>query len=680
MRVCLVSAPTLAEFEDVERLGDEVASRLPLGVLALAGALEQRGDHPDVFNVDARYACWRVASRAREDLPRRTAEELAARGAAVYGFGTICGSYPLTLRMAVALKDLRPECKIVLGGPQATATAGETLVAFPGIDVVVRGEGEFVFPALLDALATERDLSSVCGITYRAGGAVLRTPDAPLIEDLDLLPIAAYHLAENLRSLPSLPLEAGRGCPFSCTFCSTSRFFGRRFRIKSPGRIVEEMRTLRRTYGTRAFDLIHDNFTLERRRVVAFCEAVSSCGETLTWSCSSRIDALDDDLIDLMRKAGCTGVFLGVESGSATIQRHIGKRLDLQEARQRLRRIHRRRIPATVALITGFPEETERDLRDTVEFFVDVLKFDGMEPLLGLLSPLAGTAIHERHRRELFRDEIVSDMAFQGSVLDPADAELIARYPALFSSHWSVPTRALDRPELWGLRAFLLNARCELRWLLVAAAQTAGGGVEAYRAFRNWRGEPAGGASPCAVMAYYRSPAFRADFIRFVGEELASRCGESSHSLRALASYCTSIGRDAAPDVHRLDGSEPAPRLATDVRISRLNCDGAALLRCLRRGGDLARVPQRPSTLVTRLRGWRRQILRVSEVAADLRELCDGKRHVRSLARAFAAMHPEVGGVSGEMACAAGLALFRRRGLLAPLSTARPREATPRRA
>jgi radical SAM superfamily enzyme YgiQ (UPF0313 family) len=665
VRVCLVSAPTLAEFEDLERLGDGLAKQIPLGLLALAGALEDRGVHHEVVDVDGLYASWRAASRARENLARLTVEDLAARGAQVYGFSTMCGSYPLTLRMAAALKDMRPDCRIVLGGPQATATAGETLAAFPGIDVVVRGEGEAVFPALLDAFASGRDLSSLRGITYRAAGAVVGAPDAPLIEDLDRLPLAAYHLEPDLRSLPSLPLEAGRGCPFSCTFCSTSRFFGRRFRVKSAGRIVDEMLKLRRAYGTSAFDLIHDNFTLDRRGVVAFCEAVSSCGETLTWSCSSRVDALDDELIDRMWEAGCTGIFLGVESGSATIQRSIGKRLDLQEARKRLRRIHRRRIPATVAFITGFPEETEQDLRDTVGFFVDVLRFDRMEPLLGLLSPLAGTAIHECHRAGLVRDEIVSDMAFQGSVLDPADVDLISRHPALFSSHWSVPTTALERAELWGLRAFLLHARCEMRWLLVGAAQAAGDGIEAYRSFRDWRGERERGASPSAVMAYYRGSAFRGDFIRFVAGRLAERSGGAAHSLRALASYYASIGRDTGSDVPRRAGPAAAPRLAPGVRVSRLSCDGAALLRCLRRAGDLARVPRRPSTLVTRNRAGRRQILHVSEVAADLLELCDGTREPRSLTDAFAERHPEVCGISPELACAAGVAMLRRRGLLA---------------
>lgn len=661
MRICLVSAPTLAEFEDLSRIGDEVGDRVPLGVLALASVVEQQGPCPDVVDVDALYADFRRTSGRREGFAARAASELAARNAEVYGFGTICGSYPLTLRIAAALRAHRPGCAIVLGGPQASATARETLAAFPAVDVVARGEGEAVLPVLLDALASGRDLSSVAGVTYRRRGAISESADAPLVEDLDLLPAPAYRLLPGLRRITSLPVEAGRGCPFSCTFCSTSRFFGRSFRLKSPRRIVDEMLALRRAYGTRSFDLVHDNFTVDRRRVVAFCGAVSSCGETLHWSCSSRTDMLDDALVDLMAAAGCRGIFFGVESGAPAVQRAIGKRLRLDEVRDRLRRVSRRRIPASASFIVGFPEETSEDLRGTVDLFVDALRLDRVDAQMSLLSPLAGTPIHARHRHELVRDELVSDMAFQGDALDAADAALVDRHPDLFSSYWSVPSRWLDRRELWELRAFLLGARSELRWLLVGAAQVGGGGMEVFRQFRSWRARRAL-RSPRAIVRYHRSAAFRGDLVRFVGEELARRCEPRGDALRGLAAYYASLGEAPAP---RNGRPSIGPNLAPDVRLARLDCDGAALFRCLRQGGDLGAVPRRASSLVTRLRRGRSRVLRVTEQAADLLELCDGTRDERAIARAFAARHRDIDGVPAAVACAFGLAMLRRKGFLA---------------
>jgi radical SAM superfamily enzyme YgiQ (UPF0313 family) len=669
VRVCLVSAPTLSQFEDLARLGEDTVQRMPLGLLTLAGVLERAELRPELADLDSSYAAWLASSGRRGGFVRHVAEDLARRGADVYGFGTICSSYPLTLRIATTLKELDPGCRIVLGGPQATATADETVAAFPAVDAVVRGEADAVFPALLDALASSSDLAAVPGLTYRSGGGVVHTRDAPLIDDLDALPSPAYHLYPALRRAESVPLEVGRGCPFSCTFCSTSAFFGRRFRLKSPARIVEEMRTLLRTYGLDCFELVHDNFTVDRSRVVAFCDALASCGEGFSWSCSSRTDSLDDDLLEQMRSAGCTGVFFGIESGSPTIQRAIGKRLDLAAARTRLRRIDRRGIPATVAFITGFPEETPEDLRDTVELLVDSLRFDRLEPQLTLLSPLAGTAIHERHRHELVRDAIVSDMAFQGEEQDRADDALIDRYPDIFSTFYSVPTRWLDRPELHELRGFLTATTFDLRWLLLAAARVSGGGLPAFRAFRTWRAARSAWQSPGAIAAYYRGAAFRADFVRFVSEDLASRHVAAGHALRAVASYSASLEpRPPAPGAPSLGGT--APVRGADVRVARIGCDGAALIRCLRRGGDLSRVPRRDSTLVSRRRRGRREILHLSEAAADLLELCDGTRDARAVTRAFRELHRHVAGVRAEVACAVGLDSLRRRGLLAPLARA----------
>jgi radical SAM superfamily enzyme YgiQ (UPF0313 family) len=663
MRVCLASAPTIAEFRDLAPISDEDSQRVPLGVLSLASTLEGRGFRPDVVDLDTLYAGWRASCRGRGDFARHAADDLARRGADVYGLSTICSSYPLTLRIAAALKEALRGCRVVLGGPQATASADDTLAACPAVDVVVRGEGEPVLPDLLGALASSAHLSSVRGISYRSSRGVERTADAQLVDDLDALPLAAYHLYPGLRRGGSLPLEVGRGCPFSCTFCSTSRFFGRRFRMRSAARIVADMSTLHRRFGTRTFDLVHDNFTVDRRRVVAFCEEVRAARARFTWSCSSRTDTLDDELIELMQQAGCRGLFFGVESGSEAMQRHIDKRLDLAAARDRLRRVSRSRIPSTVSFITGFPDERREDLRDTVSFYVDALRLDLQAPQLGLLSPLAGTPLHERHRDELIRDEIVSDMVFQGEEQDDADRELIAQHPSIFSSFYSVPTRSLDRAELDELCRFLNGAKHHLRWLLVAAAQVEGDGVAAFGAFRAWRFPGGRRGARRASAAYYRSRAFREDVIRFVREELARRHPPEAHALRALARYYGSL----RPSVKR-PRARPGPgRLvkADDVRVTPMRCDGAALIRCLRIAGDLSAVPHTRSALVTRRARGRDEMVHLGEEAADLLRLCDGTRDAREVVGAFRRLHESVSGIPGETAAAYGLETLRRSGLVA---------------
>ncbi|HEY6002489.1 MAG TPA: radical SAM protein [Anaeromyxobacter sp.] len=662
MRACLASAPTVAEFGDLEQLDVEDSPRIPLGVLSLASTLRRSGADPAVVDLDTLYARWRASRRGGGDFARHAAHELARRDADLYGLSTICSSYPLTLRIATALKETRPGCCVVLGGPQASASAEETLAAFPCVDIVVRGEGEPVLPALLDALASSRELSSVPGISYRSRRGIERTRDAALVDDLDSLPLPAYELYPTLRRGAPIPLEVGRGCPFSCTFCSTSRFFGRTFRMRSPARIVEDMLVLHRRFGARRFELVHDNFTVDRRCVVAFCEAVLATRSRLTWSCSSRTDTLDDDLVDLMSTAGCRGIFFGVESGSEAMQRAIRKRLDLGGARQRIRRASRRKIRSAISFITGFPEETREDLRATVSLFVDVLRLDLQEPQIGLLSPLTGTVLHAQHRDGLVRGEIMSGVVFQGEEQDGADAELIGRHPSVFSSFYSVPTRGLDLAEIHELCFFLNNAKHDLRWLLVAAAQVEGDGLDAFAAFRAVR-SIARPRSAAAVVAYYRGRAFRRDFVRFVREDLARRHRPAAHALRALARYYGSLlRRRTAPRGTIRPGLRPVR--ARNLRLAPIGCDGAALFQCLRSGGDLSLVPRRRSTLVTLERPTHDEIVQLGDEAAELLRLCDGTREARAVTREFRRRRPQVRGVPGDAAAAYALELFRRRRLV----------------
>jgi radical SAM superfamily enzyme YgiQ (UPF0313 family) len=660
MRVCLVSAPTITEFGDLDAIVAEDTPRVPLGVLTLAAELERAGTAPEILDLDQLYAAWRPGHDLREDFAPHATAVLAGSEAEVFGLSSICGTYPLTLRIASVLKEARPGCRIVLGGPQATATAHDTLAAFPAVDVVVRGEGERILPALLDTLAASRDLSGVAGIHYRAMAGIERTPDAPLLDDLDSLPLPSYGRYLRERRYGSVPLEVGRGCPFSCTFCSTSRFFGRRYRLKSPARIVQDMLAIHRAHGIRSFDLIHDNFTADRRRVLAFCEAVSSAAARFTWTCGSRTDGLDEDLLEIMHRAGCRGFFLGIESGSDTVQRAIDKRLDLRAAREVLHGLVRRKIRATLSFMVGFPEETRDDLGRTVSLYVDSLRHDFLEPQVTLLSPLAGTPMEARHPDELVCDDIVSDMAFQGEVLHPSERDLIARHPEIFSSFYSVPTRWLDRAEVSELRSFLVHTRLALRWLLVASAQLEGDGMNAFLAFRSWRAR-SGGGRPAREES--TGDALRADFLRFVREELVRRHPAAAHAIRALVRYYENVPLDTRAVSSRATATN-GPARAPNVLLTSIGCDGADLIRSLRAGRDLAAVRRRRSVFATRRLPTHDELVQISQEAAELLGLCDGRRDVGAVAAAFRRRHPVVGGIPAEAAARYGLELLLRRRLV----------------
>lgn len=157
---------------------------------------------------------------------------------------------------------------IIFGGPHAGFVDKETLESFDFIDVIVRGEGEHTLLELLDAFQAKKPFDRIKGITYRSEADIIRTPARDVIDHLDELPLPSYHLIENVdyyyenEAERFIEIEAGRGCPFLCKFCSTSVFFSRKYRVKSPEKLIAEMKWLKKNWGITLFGLIHDNLTV----------------------------------------------------------------------------------------------------------------------------------------------------------------------------------------------------------------------------------------------------------------------------------------------------------------------------------------------------------------------------------------------------------------------------------
>jgi len=649
--ICLIGAPTVTEFEgtvtnrgQAERLS---ADYPPLGILSLAAVLEEKGIAHQLFDLNRLFCEWVCAESAGGEsgffpLAVRALQSVRAD---VYGFGTISTSYPLTVRLAREIKRASPDAAIVFGGPQASAVDVETLEAFPFVDAVVRGEAEQILPELLSALGRADGLGEVAGITFRRNGSVTRTPDAPAMPDLDRLPTPAYHLWPDLEKRRTVPLEVGRGCPFACTFCSTSQFFRRHFRLKTPPRVIEQMKALRQAYGTGTFRLVHDTFTAVRTQVIEFCQALLSSGCEFNWTCSARTDRVDEELLALMAKAGCTGIFFGVETGSARMQRAIGKCLDLDHAFAAIRCAGSHHVRTTISLITGFPDETPDDLRDSIAFIMDALPFDHVEPQFHLLAPLAGTAIDRDFRGRLTWDGIFSDMAFQGWRQDSADRALILEHPRIFPSFYAVPTAHLDRSYLMELRDFITYGIARFRWLVVALDRHSG----ILAVFERWRAWRAGHRTPGPVNGeYHASHTFRGDFLEFVASEYLVGDDPEALAVATLLEYETQVGRlnqreaTPPPACPAPDGASPAadleavPRAAPDAVLLHLSADYERVIDCLRSNRSPKDVPRHPVVVMHRqLPGERVEVLQLSPLSAALIELCDGVRTVQEISTLF---------------------------------------------
>jgi radical SAM superfamily enzyme YgiQ (UPF0313 family) len=681
MKICLISPPTVTQFTERNVLESEalrlISEHAPLGILSLAGVLAEKGISPYILDLNRLfYEYLKPGPHRDRDFASYTLRELEATRFDVYGFSTICSTYPLTLRLARGLRADHQNASIIMGGPQASVVDAASLNAFPYIDFVVRGEAEATFPLLLDAISAGRKgLSHISGITYRVGSEVVRNQNAPVIADLDSLPMPAYDLYPHIRDCRYAPLEAGRGCPFACSFCSTNDFFRRRFRMKSPDVLVSQMTTMKARFGIDTFDLVHDMFTVDKKKVLAFCDALDRSGETFYWNCSARTDCLDDELISRMAHSGCIGLFFGIDSGSTRMQQIINKHLDLSEATSRVARSTRAGIKTVVSLITGFHEETRDDLRGTIEFLGDSLRHPKADVQLHLLAPLAETPITTQFREELFYDDIFSDISPAGWRQDTDDRALIVEHRDIFPNFYAVPTLWLDRKYLVELRDFLLQGALQHRQLLLVLHSDQGNLLDVFDEWIEWcEIETRGISDKTRTHDYYLGDSFNRDFREFVRSHYVPLIAKHPDVVSTVVDVEEAIeSLLAATPEHEVKRArrrkpprcslESVPVLANGVRVIEVKSDYKRILRCLKRRENLNRVPSGQFTLVMARSGGNTRITQLNEISNQLLHSCDGLRTIAEVANDFSSVKT-IDGIPTMKVGIYGLASLLRQGLI----------------
>ncbi len=403
-----------------------------LGLISLIAVLENHGYDAKLYDPKIDIAAGRI--QMDENLYRNIAENILAGTPDMVGFTSLGCNFICTLKIARYLKQSNPNLPILLGGPHATVLHNEILTAYTEFDVIVRNESEEKIVAVIEAIQNG-SLNTVEGITYRENGKIKSTPGASTIKDLDALPFPAYHAYPIKRQeLSFIRVEAGRGCPFSCTFCSTATFFGRSYRLKSAKKLCEELDYLHEQYGVTDFGLTHDLFTVNRNKVMEFCREVSK--RKYTWRCSARMDCVDRELLTIMRDAGCTSIYYGIETGSQRMQKISKKKLDLGIFRETLNITLDLGITPTLSFIVGYPEEIMEDVHATLDTLSDcffILSNTNISLQLHLLTPEPGTALHAQCKDQLGFDDYISDFNFP--TLEQDDAAIMASNPAIFMNH-----------------------------------------------------------------------------------------------------------------------------------------------------------------------------------------------------------------------------------------------------
>ncbi|MDH7500446.1 MAG: radical SAM protein, partial [candidate division NC10 bacterium] len=313
--------------------------------------------------------------------------------------------YPLALQWAQRAKQAG--ARVILGGPHVSFLDEEALQT-GWVDVVVRGEGELIFPSLVGYLEANQDLAELPGISYRQEDFIRRTGDEAPPTDLDALPFPARDLLAmplyrhlELAGRPITSLITSRGCPFRCTFCVSSRFSGTRWRTRSLPSVLEEIEEIRGRYGFSALAFLDDNFTLDPSRVIALCQQILQRKWDLKWWCFSRPDTVlqNEEMVEAMAAAGARYVFMGIESASQPVLDSYGKKARAEAAESAVRLLRRHGIDTTASYVLGEVEETEEMIQATIR---QAIQLGTGTAQFSLLTPYPGTDLYQRVRDRIF--------------------------------------------------------------------------------------------------------------------------------------------------------------------------------------------------------------------------------------------------------------------------------------
>lgn len=384
---------------------DPYISIVPTGLCYLHACLREAGYDSMLAN----FSSWPAS---------RISKELLAFKPDLIGISQWTHNRHTSLDLARLCRDILPDSTIVMGGGHATFCYEDILTKGSPVDIVVRGEAEETLLELAARLSAETEWQSLAGLAFRRYGTIAVTPSRENIKDLDRLPLPARYLDTSIGldlELQSEFIVTTRGCPSTCYFCSSPDFWGRRVRFRSPAAIVEEILYIRQKFGLIYYSIRDDTFTADRKRVLKFCELLQKQEVNILWNCQSRVNAIDEELIMEMKRAGCECIQLGVESGSPRILRQLGKSIDPTQIEHACQLIRKIGINLSIFLISDVPGETGDDIRQTVELIHRIHPDDGY------VSPLAyypGT--------KLYKEAVATGTATSGIFTESRHAALYA--------------------------------------------------------------------------------------------------------------------------------------------------------------------------------------------------------------------------------------------------------------
>jgi radical SAM superfamily enzyme YgiQ (UPF0313 family) len=346
----------------------------PLGLCTLAAWLRHENHEVRILDLDLEVKGLPDASQMYRKLLVQGVRDFSPQAV---GITSMYNNSLQAERMAQTVKECDSAIVTIGGGSHFGALGRRALERIPELDYTIEGEGEQAFAGLLAAIESGGSAEQVPRVCSR-GTKIPHLSAAPGLVDLaDLPPIwstldRVIDLRRYAATIPesaprrAIYIEAGRGCPFACSFCATAPFWERKYRVKPVERIIDEMRFLLEQYDYNAFMLVHDLLTVDKNFVSRFSDALMASRLPVEWMANHRTDINLYGLLPKMKTAGCWAMFFGIESASTRLQKVMHKGLKREEVISTITSLSDLGIASTCSFVIGFPDESQEELSATI--------------------------------------------------------------------------------------------------------------------------------------------------------------------------------------------------------------------------------------------------------------------------------------------------------------------------
>lgn len=405
----------------------------PIGLLEISDILDKLKIENRIIDV-SKLAC------SNEDFRQSVVNEITDGKFDYVGFYTRCDIFPYVLSTCKMIKKSIPHIQVFLGGPEISSMPLEYMKSFEYVDIIFVGESELSIEEYFSAISKGDMTPDINGVAYRDGNRIFYKMQNKLIDNLDTLIDPNY---DKLRDyvFSCIPIEIGRGCPYNCMFCSTSVFWHREYRFKSIKKIITQIRNYKLKYGVDDFYFIHDNILANRQNILSLCNELNFEKINIKWDCSGRIDNVDEEIIRLMKEAGCKSIYFGIETGSPNMQVEIRKRINLDLVFYNISILDKYNLDCIISFIIGFPNETILDVSNTFKMAVNLKYYNCVKYVqFHHLTINTGTRLYDDYKSRLVKNISLNNLSDQirsdtGRTFNEYERDLITNNIDLFPSY-----------------------------------------------------------------------------------------------------------------------------------------------------------------------------------------------------------------------------------------------------